>query len=257
MNDIKFYCISLVERTDRRNRINKLFTKLGIEPVWWIVNRHPNGSKYGCFESHVQIWEQNTADIAVIFEDDAEFEGSKEDFSNIIDQIKHFYQKYHTIHLGHTPFIIEKNVFGDFYKGLFMGLVCYLGGQHKLKQLAKLVKPYYGEHIDVTVSQMCKQVGLMPPKFTQNYIDSNNSWLTDSPIINKFPQFEQKLRQKLMKDPYIALKLSPLFVRILFKSLFKINIFYLDKSTIFEYKDRRVSGTLTIPLSSLSNNTDI
>lgn len=240
MNDVKFYCISLVERTDRRNKINELFTRLEIEPVWWIVTRHPNGSKYGCFESHVQIWEKNTADLAIIFEDDAEFEGTKEEFFDIVNQVKSFCSDYHTVHLGHTPFILEKKVIGNFYKGLFMGLVCYAGTCERLKELATRVKPYYGEHLDVIVSQLCKQVGLMPPKFTQNYVDSNNSWLTDSPIINRFPQFEHKLRQKLMEDPYIGLKRSPIFIRILFKSLFRINAFYLDKSALLEYKDRRI-----------------
>lgn len=72
--DITFVCISLQECEDRRENIKVLFRELNIldKIIFWIVDRHPNGGTYGCFESHYNIWTTNEikTKYLCVFEDD-------------------------------------------------------------------------------------------------------------------------------------------------------------------------------------------
>lgn len=86
MTTIKFNCMTLDSRQDRRLKVYSEFQRLDIPIEWWIVKRHPEGGNYGCFETHVNIWEKNKADIMVNFEDDFEFDGTAQEFISILLQ---------------------------------------------------------------------------------------------------------------------------------------------------------------------------
>lgn len=245
MLTIKYYCISLYERQDRRDKITKEFERLGIlnDVVWWIVNRHPKGGRYGCFESHVHIWEQNDADIAIIFEDDAIFDGMVQQFNDIINEAITLSNEYDIIMLGTIPCILGEKVSTYFYEGVFITSSCYLASDYRLKTMAKRVRPYYGSHIDVVLSHVASEAGLYKIMFKQNYCDSDNSWLSNTLITRMVPKFEKKLRKKIMDDPYFVLSYPPILIKR-FISLI-INLNYLQymlsgKTSPIEYKDRRV-----------------
>ena len=70
-----FVCVTLDSRRhDRGKSSMELFKKLNIAHLmnWWIVDKHPDGGVYGCFESHVSVWESKefTKPFLCIFEDD-------------------------------------------------------------------------------------------------------------------------------------------------------------------------------------------
>lgn len=75
----KFYCISVDERSDRREEALKQFESLGLKDKveFFIVKKHPVDSEQGIFESHIQCikkgLDQNARTI-VIFEDDVVFD---------------------------------------------------------------------------------------------------------------------------------------------------------------------------------------
>ena len=70
---IDFVCISLRSRHDRQEHMKQVFTKLGIldRVKFWLVDKHPKGGIYGCFESHFNVWSKHgIKDYLCIFEDD-------------------------------------------------------------------------------------------------------------------------------------------------------------------------------------------
>lgn len=66
-------CINLISRTDRRLYAENVFRKLNIPVTFVVVDKHPRGGMYGCFDSHVNII-KNAYDSGknniLIFEDD-------------------------------------------------------------------------------------------------------------------------------------------------------------------------------------------
>lgn len=87
----KIYCISLDERTDRREEAKRQFGKIGLlEKVEFvIVKKHPHNIEQGIFESHLNCLEKGIragANTIVVFEDDILFERfSPSDLKNCID----------------------------------------------------------------------------------------------------------------------------------------------------------------------------
>ena len=55
------YCINLTTRKDRYESSKNEFAKDGLEVEYHIVDKHPKGGSFGCWESHGQvlrkIWE--------------------------------------------------------------------------------------------------------------------------------------------------------------------------------------------------------
>jgi hypothetical protein len=86
----RIYCISLANRTDRRERAQAEFDKVGLTPFvnFHIVQRHPTNSEQGIFESHMACLRDGLAhgaETILIFEDDIEFHRfSQGKFANTI-----------------------------------------------------------------------------------------------------------------------------------------------------------------------------
>ncbi len=75
----KFYCISLNERSDRREDAKIQFAKIGLldKVEFVIVKKHPHDSEQGIFESHMSCIKKGIlagANNIVVFEDDILFE---------------------------------------------------------------------------------------------------------------------------------------------------------------------------------------
>ena len=75
----RIVCINLREREDRYELCKKRFADVGLqeEDVHFLrVERHPNGGRYGCYDSHRMVMKQAHDDglnSVLIFEDDVEF----------------------------------------------------------------------------------------------------------------------------------------------------------------------------------------
>lgn len=248
---IKFYCITLSSRNDRQDQINKQFERLHIDDViWWTVDRHPKGGKYGCFESHVNIWEQNDADIAVIFEDDVEFTGTPQQFQHYLEEAILLANRYDTVHLGHIAVSIQQRISLNFYQGKFITTSCYLGRKDALRKLGHQVKRFYGSHIDTVLFNLSDQIGLLPYCFRQNFNNSNNSWSDSIPILAGL-NLDPILRNMLTSDPYCLLKYPRLLPETAIRLMFGLTtlqnllpcLLYTHGT---EYTDRRVqTSTLT------------
>ena len=75
----RIYCITLKERTDRREKVLRQFDTLGIagRVQFMIAGRHPTDSEQGIYESHIACLRdaiETGARRMVIFEDDVVFE---------------------------------------------------------------------------------------------------------------------------------------------------------------------------------------
>jgi GR25 family glycosyltransferase involved in LPS biosynthesis len=87
----KIYCISLDERSDRREAAEAQFDKTGLldRVEFHIVKKHPHDSEEGIYESHMACIKnglQTGAEKIVIFEDDVIFDGfSPERLKQCID----------------------------------------------------------------------------------------------------------------------------------------------------------------------------
>mmetsp|Transcript_36564 Transcript_36564/g.77795 ORF Transcript_36564/g.77795 Transcript_36564/m.77795 type:complete len:274 (+) Transcript_36564:119-940(+) len=76
-------CINLLERDDRYKMIGDEFKRIGVtEKVYWHrPNKHPKGGRYGCFESHLAVFQaalDKNVPWAVVIEDDVRFASSYE-----------------------------------------------------------------------------------------------------------------------------------------------------------------------------------
>jgi GR25 family glycosyltransferase involved in LPS biosynthesis len=75
--EFPIYCINLEERKDRKENIKKEFNKLNIDlsiVKFLKFNRDIRGGRYGCYDSHVKVWndfyQNSTSNYCLIFEDD-------------------------------------------------------------------------------------------------------------------------------------------------------------------------------------------
>jgi len=71
-------CINLLERDDRYKMIGEEFARIGVADRihWHRPNKHPQGGRYGCFESHLSVFEaalKKNVPYAVVIEDDVRF----------------------------------------------------------------------------------------------------------------------------------------------------------------------------------------
>ncbi len=75
----RFYCISLAEREDRRQSARHQFVRVGLSDrvEFLIVDRHPEGSEAGIYDSHMTCLRKGLGSGArrmVVFEDDIVFD---------------------------------------------------------------------------------------------------------------------------------------------------------------------------------------
>ena len=251
MTTIKFYCMTLDSRMDRRLEVQPEFFRLDIPIIWWIIKRHPKGGKYGCFETHVNIWEYNDADIAIIFEDDFRFNGTREDFWKIFYEAINLSLNYGTVHLGHIVYQMAKQVSENFYEGKFLTTCCYLARKEKLKNLTNSVKHFYGNHIDAVLSQVSNQVGLLPYRITQDFTDSNNSWTKDIPIVSRWSELDRNLRIGITQNPYSLLNQPTFLTGGAIKFIIGLGMLQqllprILYQTGTEFTDRRVNQMLNV-----------
>jgi len=85
MDRVPFFgCINLIERDDRFKFMNSEFKRVGLQDrvSWHRANKHPQGGRIGCFESHLAVFQaalDKGAAFAVVCEDDLRFAKTWED----------------------------------------------------------------------------------------------------------------------------------------------------------------------------------
>jgi len=248
IEDFDFVCISLAFRGDRRQKVRKLFRKLGIlnQMHWWIVEKHPDGGIYGCFESHWSIWTcpEFTKKYICIFEDDQlEIERSIERFKYILSYIRKYCpEKFDILNLEPGLCYPERSLpsfSGHLDDQVYFGHAnhtgCYISTNEYLASIAPQLRLWYGADIDTSLYKNCRMAFVSPHIFKQKAGDSNNDG-----------------GHRDIHDPGVGKLISPLIrfiqgnfplANLLTLELFQMGSWYLLARTKYlpELKDRRIN----------------
>lgn len=205
-SNIDFVCISLTECSQRREGLHKIFAKLNIQPIWWIVDRHPDGGLYGCFESHYHVWTslELTKEYTFIFEDDLQVDPSFDlhRFINILHNLhrivpqhvdvlkfdyaplkntgyvniplKEYIQPTKRIHSRHVSYDDAKYDTRQIIvqRGYNFSGLAYIIHRPSFQRHAHNVRPYHGIHSDLALNLVCRNGMVWPPFFYQDFSNS-------------------------------------------------------------------------------------
>jgi hypothetical protein len=225
-----FVCISLNKSRDRRKSSHDLFKKLNIKVNWWIVDKHPSGGTYGCFESHVSVWNctEFTKEFLCVFEDDLEF--SIHDTISFKQALQFAYQNmpqnFDVLNLEPRCGFVEQKLTPFAYSGAFINGSSYIIHRSFLPTLTSRVLPWYGMNLDVALYKNARQVGIFPPIFKQIGYDSDIS--PNNLIPNNVKESCRKLMASSSLLGWIVLELAQLK-----------DIYYIYNTACPELKDRR------------------
>lgn len=174
-----FVCISLDKSKERRDSSNILFNSLNINVNWWIVNKHPSGGIFGCFESHVSVWKCNEykKEFLCIFEDDLENNKDRKiDFKQALKFAYHnMPHNFDILNLEPRCGFINTNLTNFAYSGAFINASSYIIHRSFLPTLISRVMPSYGMNLDIALYKNARQVGIFPPIFKQMDYESDIS----------------------------------------------------------------------------------
>lgn len=201
-----FVCISLKHRDDRRKSSQKLFRNLNINKLvnWWVVDRHPSGGVYGCFESHVSVWNcsEFIKPFLCVFEDDLTFnEVNKVNGTNSINfkqALKYAYRNmprnFNILNLVPILGFNHQQISPFAYLGTYTNCGCYIIHRSTLPLLTARVLPWYGMDIDIALYKNCKMAGIFPPIFKPDDYGSDVS------RTNLVPKEYKELYRKIIES---------------------------------------------------------
>ena len=111
----KVYCISILERTDKRSYVSKLFTDLNIPFEFFIVKKDILNTARGCLTSHISVIKKAYDDgiqRLMVFEDDILYKPPPNKHK-YIKCIKKFldHEQWDIFFLGGTPNIWNSNIY--------------------------------------------------------------------------------------------------------------------------------------------------
>ena len=180
------FCINLINRKDRLDKMKELFEKLNIKDKinFHIVEKHVKGGKYGCFNSHIECLEKSTGDYTIIFEDDCiiNVDFKWDDMIKLIDKYFSDTYNYEYFSIANCPFFTYKtlDVKNNIIKSNFIFANAYALKKSCYNKLKKDIKSYIGYiHIDqYYFIKINNKIGFCKQYFIQNFYDSNNEWST-------------------------------------------------------------------------------
>jgi glycosyl transferase family 25 len=138
----RIVCISVVERTDKRQYVSHILEKLNIPFEFFIVKKDMISSARGCLTSHISVIKKAYDDgiqRLMVFEDDIRHEKVEDDR---IEHIRHFLdnENWDIFFLGGTPNIWNKNInnvkdYKNIYKGHFGAAHSYILNRSYMKKI--------------------------------------------------------------------------------------------------------------------------
>lgn len=151
IKNVLCYGISLEERKDKRDKLKKVCKKNGIPLNLFIAQRHPEGGKRGCLDSHLRIIKKaydnknkSKAKNLLIFEDDIKFL----DTFNILKNVP---KDYDMLYFGGTVHrVIDKESYTGWVQMSCWTTHAYLINLEKDEMVQKIIKELenYKEEID-------------------------------------------------------------------------------------------------------------
>ena len=224
----QIFCINLIDRKDRLNRMKNIFNKLDIidQVNFHIVEKHKYGSRYGCFNSHLECLEKAKSDYIIIFEDDCIL-NSNFIWNDLIETIDKYFKNSSNEYFsfGCIPVsILPTNLEDNIIQGKFITTLCYAIKKNTFLRLKnKMLKDIHNIHIDYFyLINIDNQIGFEIPYFIQNFNDTDNLWIDNISY--------EKLLRNLITNLY---KKNNLIPRIIIFSLIFIETYKLFIILIF------------------------
>jgi glycosyl transferase family 25 len=166
-------CISVIERSDKREYVSKLLEKLNIQFDYFIVKKDKVNSTRGCLTSHISVIKKAYDDgiqRLMVFEDDIRYEEVNDKH---IEHVKKFLdnENWDIFFLGGTPNIWNKTIdsvkgYNNIYKGNFAAAHSYIINRSYMKKIKdiKWNKTKYNT-IDVDVLMQNNKSYISYPRF--------------------------------------------------------------------------------------------
>lgn len=238
MDQFDFVCISLASRPDRQAKSKELFRKLGIldRVYWWIVEKHPQGGMYGCFESHWSVWnaEEFKRPYLCIFEDDLQMlpESKERFYRSLKYAIEYLPSDFDILNLEPGQGYANKEVAPGLFTGGFLHLGCYIISRDCISEVSPKVLNWFGIDVDTALYQNSRMGAILPRVFTQGKNDSDNG--------GGFREI--KLPLEKIFSGFVSLKtLSPMTGWIALELAQCLSVYYLyTQPKQINFQDRRV-----------------
>ena len=166
-------CIHIPERLDRKKSMDKVSLELNMNINYFLTQKHPNGGKQGCFESHQQVMReslQKNLDMCLILEDDIELSSS---FSwELLYEVLHFAcystEPWDILYLGCLPDIFSYNQIhkiGHIYKVRATQTHAYIVHSRFMKRFIHF--QYSGQAVDNVFKKTANSFAILPSLFHQ------------------------------------------------------------------------------------------
>lgn len=175
MNDIDFVCISLHNRTDRQRAMLDFFNKLNVKPHWWIITKHPQNGRYGCFESHYFLIRNfvSSKKYVCILEDDLKVPTSDQiqRFHTIVNNLNTILSSNEICNLSDNvvKYNSHVNIASSYIvRGFVITAHAYIVRNDMRPQIASRLRPYFGWNVDVAMANEFTTCCIYPYIFEQN-----------------------------------------------------------------------------------------
>lgn len=175
-------CISVIERTDKRQYVSRLMKNLNVPIEYFIVKKDKINSTRGCFTSHISVI-KNAYDDGIerlmVFEDDIMYNTSIKEVD--INRVSKFLDKeeWDIFFLGGTPNIWNKRLYptgyNNIYRGNFAAAHAYILNRSYMKKIKDIVwdREKY-DTIDVHVLMQNEKSYISFPRFFYQRVIKND-----------------------------------------------------------------------------------
>lgn len=177
----KIRCISVVERTDKREYVSKLLKNLNIPVDFFITEKDKYNSARGCLTSHISVIKDaydKGVQRLMVFEDDIKFEETSVKY---IKKVRRFLdnEEWDIFFLGGTPNIWNKRLYptgyNNIYRGNFAAAHAYILNRSYMKKIKDIVwdREKY-DTIDVHVLMQNEKSYISFPRFFYQRVIKND-----------------------------------------------------------------------------------
>lgn len=179
------FCINLYEREDKYKQMCQTFKKHNLlhRVKWHRVHKSFKGGKYGCYESHLNVYKQAlklNLPYILVCEDDIQFKDNFEsEMSKVMNLITDPNFKWDIIKLGDNHLILHDDSINEMlYRSKSNGFECYLINRSAMKKMVNI--GIIDEHVDfVSLITFDNTYSFENVCIKLNISDSNNEYWTN------------------------------------------------------------------------------
>lgn len=189
--------INLKNRVDKRRYIQNFYIKYNIPGEFYIIEKHPEGGRIGCFTSHINVIEHcflKGDEHILIFEDDVIITPSYNEkyIKNAVQYMKKNPIKCQYLQLGYTilphelpSFITSQMLFNNIIKYNGNTTHAYILNRNGMKRILNTYKNFIHLHIDIYYKIIFQNYGasVCPIIFDQQFCIPNDN---DIPTSNYY-----------------------------------------------------------------------